>query len=45
MELIAPITGMNDVLPEKAAAWQHVERIAREIFASYGYAELRVPLL
>ena len=45
MELIAPITGMNDVLPDKAAAWQHVERLARELFAAYGYAELRVPLL
>ena len=34
MEPIAPITGMNDVLPERAPAWQHVERVAREIFAA-----------
>ena len=45
MELIAPITGMNDVLPDRAPAWQHVERTAREVFAAYGYLELRVPLL
>ncbi len=45
MELIAPVTGMNDVLPEKAAAWQHVERVARQIFAAYRYTELRVPVL
>ena len=45
MEPIAPITGMNDVLPERAPAWQHVERVAREIFAAYGYQEIRVPIL
>lgn len=45
MEPIAPITGMNDVLPERTAAWQHVERVAREIFAAYGYLEIRLPVL
>src|SRR6185436_4123491 len=36
---------MNDVRPEETAAWQQLERIARELFAQYGYREIRVPLL
>ena len=36
---------MNDVLPDQTAAWQQLERAAREIFAQYGYRELRLPLL
>src|SRR5580658_4700292 len=36
---------MNDVLPAEIGLWQHVERIAREIFEAYGYAEVRVPLI
>jgi histidyl-tRNA synthetase len=42
---IAPVKGMPDVLPDRAAAWQLIERTAREIFASYGYEEIRVPLV
>jgi histidyl-tRNA synthetase len=44
-ETIQPIRGMNDVLPEHAAAWQQLERVCREIFAEYGYGEIRLPLL
>ena len=35
------VTGMNDVLPEKIAAWQLVEASARELLAAYGYEEFR----
>lgn len=45
MEQIAPITGMNDVLPDRAPAWQRIEQLAREIFAAYGYQEIRIPVL
>jgi len=44
-ETIQPIRGMNDVLPGDSAAWQMLERVARAIFAEYGYREIRVPLL
>jgi histidyl-tRNA synthetase len=44
-EPIPPVKGMNDVLPERAAAWQHVEAAARRVFAAYGYQEIRVPLV
>jgi histidyl-tRNA synthetase len=42
---IAPVRGMNDVLPGDMAAWQQLERTARALFGSYGYEELRLPLV
>ena len=42
---IQPVRGMNDVLPADIGAWQHLERIARGIFESYGYEEVRVPIV
>jgi histidyl-tRNA synthetase len=42
---IQAIRGMNDVLPAHIAAWQHLEACAREVASSYGYEEIRVPLL
>jgi len=44
-ESIQPVRGMNDVLPDESAAWQRLERVARETFAEYGYREVRLPLL
>jgi histidyl-tRNA synthetase len=42
---LAAVRGMNDVLPADIGAWQHLERNARELFAAYGFEELRVPLV
>jgi len=36
---------VHDVLPAQIAAWQHLERITRQVFASYGYEEFRVPVI
>ncbi|MCM2311807.1 MAG: histidine--tRNA ligase [Steroidobacteraceae bacterium] len=44
-ETLQPVRGMNDVLPDDSAAWQLLERVARETFAEYGYREIRLPLL
>ncbi len=44
-ETLQAVRGMNDVLPDQTGAWQQLERAAREIFAQYGYGELRLPLL
>jgi len=44
-ETIAPLRGMNDVLPEEAPWWQLIEAAARRVFARYGYREIRVPIL
>jgi histidyl-tRNA synthetase len=40
---IAGVKGMNDVLPAEVARWQEMERVAREVFALYGYREVRTP--
>jgi histidyl-tRNA synthetase len=44
-KIIEPLRGVHDVLPVQAAAWQHLERITREVFAGYGYEEFRVPVI
>jgi histidyl-tRNA synthetase len=36
---------MNDVLPAEIGAWHQLEMIARELFASYAYQEIRVPIV
>jgi histidyl-tRNA synthetase len=42
---VQPVRGMNDVLPATIGAWQQLDRVARELFAAYGYEEVRLPLL
>jgi histidyl-tRNA synthetase len=39
------ITGFRDILPPESALWNRVERTAREVFGTYGYAEIRPPIL
>jgi histidyl-tRNA synthetase len=44
-EIIEPLRGMNDVLPDEARWWHRLEAAARSVFAQYGYREIRVPVL
>jgi histidyl-tRNA synthetase len=44
-KIIEPLRGVHDVLPAQIAAWQHLERITRQVFAGYGYEEFRVPVI
>ena len=39
------IRGMNDVLPVDSGTWRYVESVVREIIESYGYREIRLPIL
>ena len=39
------LKGFKDILPDEAALWQDVERVARQIFHRFGYREIRVPIL
>ena len=39
------VRGFNDVLPADSPAWQFLHRTAEEVFAGYGYGEIRLPLL
>lgn len=36
---------MNDVLPSETPLWQWVEREIREVLESYGYSEIRLPIV
>src|SRR5690606_21099306 len=36
---------MHDILPEQSALWRHVERMIAELLGSYGYREIRFPVL
>jgi histidyl-tRNA synthetase len=40
---IAGVKGMNDVLPADVGRWHEMEDVAREVFALYGYREVRTP--
>jgi histidyl-tRNA synthetase len=39
------VKGMRDLLPPETALWAAVEATARRVFASYGYGEIRTPIL
>ena len=39
------IKGFKDVLPEEVGNWQLLESTARKLFESFGYQEIRTPLL
>ena len=39
------VRGFNDVLPADAPVWQFLHDTAAQVFAAYGYGELRLPLL
>ena len=41
----AAVKGMNDLLPPQIETWQFIERTAREVFARYGYSEVRTPIV
>lgn len=43
--LIQAIRGMNDILPEQTSSWQYVENIFRQLMVSYGYQEIRMPIV
>jgi histidyl-tRNA synthetase len=45
MSAIQAIRGMRDLLPADSATWQSVEAVLRDILNSYGYREMRIPLV
>jgi histidyl-tRNA synthetase len=42
---INAIRGMNDILPQESLYWQYVEKTLRDVLQSYGYQEMRFPIL
>jgi histidyl-tRNA synthetase len=43
--LIRAVKGTRDLLPPSTAVWNHVEAVARQIFRTYNYHEIRTPIL
>ena len=39
------IKGVRDILPPESALWNRVEQTAREVFGTFGFAEIRLPVL
>ncbi|WP_112288927.1 histidine--tRNA ligase [Rahnella sp. AN3-3W3] len=42
---IQAIRGMNDYLPEDTALWQRIEGSLKQVLGSYGYNEIRMPIV
>ncbi len=36
---------MRDVLPEESGLWRHVEGVVKDVISSYGYEEIRLPVV
>jgi histidyl-tRNA synthetase len=39
------VTGTRDLMPPDTSLWSHVEKNAHEIFGTFGFGEIRVPIL
>jgi len=39
------LKGLQDILPPDISVWQHIENVSRDIFRTYGYQEIRLPIL
>ncbi|MEP1740949.1 MAG: histidine--tRNA ligase [Kangiellaceae bacterium] len=39
------VKGMNDILPEDSPAWHFLEACLRQLTDSYGYSEIRMPIV
>ena len=44
-EIIQAVRGMNDILPEEAELWLWFEDVVRDWMHSYGYRNIRMPLV
>lgn len=42
---IQAIRGMNDIKPNETPVWQYLEGTVKELLASYGYGEIRMPVV
>jgi histidyl-tRNA synthetase len=43
--MIQLIRGFKDILPGEVELWQYIERTVQALFATFGYAEIRVPIV
>lgn len=45
MKKITAVKGMSDIMPPTSLLWQRIEETAARVFATYGYAEVRIPVV
>ncbi|SMF58159.1 histidyl-tRNA synthetase [Alteromonadaceae bacterium Bs31] len=45
MKKLQAVKGMNDILPSETPYWQYLESVLTEVVQSYGYQEIRFPML
>jgi len=39
------IRGIHDGLPAEVSVWRHIEEVARKVFTTYAFSEVRLPIL
>ena len=44
-KIIPAVRGTHDIMPTRSAVWRHIEDRSANCFASYGYGEVRTPVL
>ena len=42
---INSIRGMHDVLPSEMHLWHKLEQTVQDVFAGYGFSEIRIPIV
>ena len=45
MSKIQTLRGMNDIDPQQSREWSYVEKVLRTVVESYGYEEIRFPIV
>jgi histidyl-tRNA synthetase len=43
-EQIRAVRGTRDIIPDEIYKWQHVESVARSVFETFGFREIRTPM-
>jgi histidyl-tRNA synthetase len=44
VKVMRAVKGTRDILPPSSAVWNHVEAVAREVFRTFNYQEIRTPI-
>ena len=45
MKQIQGVKGVKDILPDDSAIWQHIQQKAHNIFHTFGYSEIIIPVI
>ena len=45
MEIITAVKGFKDIFAPETDKWRHIEATATDVFRTFGYSEIRIPLL